>query len=35
MITHEEKMALRDHLYKHGIVLMEKIKKMFDYMDKR
>lgn len=30
MITHEEKMALRDHLYKHGIVLMEKIKKMFD-----
>ena len=30
MITHEEKMQLREHLYRHGMVLMEKIKKMFD-----
>lgn len=33
MITHEEKMALREHLYKHGIVLMEKISKMFSSGD--
>lgn len=33
MITHEEKMELREHLYRHGIVLMEKIKKMFDAGD--
>lgn len=30
MITHEEKMALREHLYKHSMVLMDKVKKMFD-----
>lgn len=30
MITHEEVMMLRDSLYRHGAVLMEKIKKMFD-----
>ena len=29
MITHEEKMALRENLYKHGMALMEKIQKMF------
>jgi hypothetical protein len=30
MITHEEKMLMRDHMYKHAMVLMEKVKKMFD-----
>ena len=30
MISHEEKMEMREHLYRHGIVLLEKIKKMFD-----
>ena len=30
MITHEEKMLLREHMYKHAMVLMEKVKKMFD-----
>lgn len=30
MTTHEEKMMLREHLYKHGMALMEKVKKMFD-----
>lgn len=30
MITHEEIMSLRDHLYRHGMVLMDKIQKMFD-----
>lgn len=30
MITHEEKMAMREHLYRHGMALMEKVKKMFD-----
>lgn len=30
MITHEEIMTLREHLYKHAIVLMDKVKKMFD-----
>lgn len=30
MITHEEIMTLREHLYKHGMALMEKVKKMFD-----
>lgn len=30
MITHEEKMALRENLYKHGMALMEKVKKMFE-----
>ena len=30
MITHEEKMALRENLYRHGMVLMDKIQKMFD-----
>lgn len=29
-MTHEEKTALRDHLYKHGIALMDKIQKMFN-----
>lgn len=30
MITHEEKMMLRDNLYAHSMALMDKIKKMFD-----
>lgn len=30
MITHEEKMAMREHMYRHSMLLMEKIKKMFD-----
>lgn len=30
MITHEEKMVLREHLYRHSMLLMDKIKKMFD-----
>lgn len=30
MITHEEKMAMREHMYKHAMALMEKVKKMFD-----
>lgn len=29
MTTHEEKMAMREHMYKHAMVLMEKISKMF------
>ena len=29
-MTHEEKMALRDHMYKHATALIEKIKRMFD-----
>jgi len=30
MVTHEEKMMLREHMYRHAMVLMEKVKKMFD-----
>lgn len=30
MISHEEITEMREHLYRHGVVLMEKIKKMFD-----
>lgn len=30
MVTHEEKMLMRDHMYKHAMLLMEKVKKMFD-----
>ena len=30
MVSHEEKMAMREHLYRHAIVLMDKVKKMFD-----
>ena len=30
MITHEDKMALRENLYRHGMVLMEKVQKMID-----
>lgn len=30
MITHEEKMALREHMYRHAAALMDKVKKMFD-----
>lgn len=30
MVTHEEKMMLREHMYKHAMMLMEKVKKMFD-----
>ena len=30
MITHDEIMIMREHLYRHGMSLMEKIKKMFD-----
>jgi len=29
-MTHEEKMALRDHMYKYTMALMEKIQKMLD-----
>lgn len=29
-MTHEEKMAMREHLYKHSMALMDKIKRMFD-----
>lgn len=29
-MTHEEKMALREHVYKHSMVLMEKVQKMLD-----
>ena len=30
MITHEDKMAFRENLYRHGMVLMEKVQKMID-----
>ena len=30
MITHEDKMALRENLYRHGMVLMDKVQKMID-----
>lgn len=30
MISHDEIVEMREHLYRHGMVLMEKIKKMFD-----
>jgi len=30
MIAHEDKMALRENLYRHGMVLMEKVQKMID-----
>ena len=30
MVSHEEIVEMREHLYKHAAVLMEKIKKMFD-----
>lgn len=30
MITHEEKMNLRTQMYKHAMILMEKIQKMLD-----
>ena len=30
MITHEDKMSLRENLYRHGMVLMEKVQKMID-----
>lgn len=30
MISHDEIMTMREHLYRHGMVLMEKVKKMFD-----
>ena len=30
MITHEEKMALREHVYKHAMILMDKVQKMLD-----
>lgn len=33
MISHEEKMELREHLYKHSMVLMEKIGKMIQSGD--
>lgn len=29
-MTYEEKMVLREHMYKHSMVLMEKIQKMID-----
>lgn len=29
-MSHEEKMALREHMYKHSMALMEKIQKMID-----
>ena len=30
MIAHEDKMALRENLYRHGMVIMEKVQKMID-----
>lgn len=30
MITHEDKMSFRENLYRHGMVLMEKVQKMID-----
>jgi hypothetical protein len=30
MITHEEKMMMRENIYRHAMMLMEKVKKMFD-----
>lgn len=33
MITHEEIRSMRDQLYRHGIVLMDKVRKMFDAGD--
>ena len=30
MISHEEKMAMREHLYKQSMVLVDKIQKMLD-----
>lgn len=29
-MTHEEKMALRHNMYKHAMILMEKVQKMID-----
>lgn len=29
-MSHEEKMAMRDHLYEHAMVLMDKVRKMFE-----
>lgn len=29
-MSHEEKMAMRDHLYAHATVLMDKVRKMFE-----
>jgi len=29
-MSHEEKMQMREHLYRHAAVLMDKVKKMFD-----
>lgn len=29
-MTHEEKMALRENLYRHGMVLMDKVQKMIN-----
>lgn len=29
-MSHEEKMAMHDSLYRHGMALMDKIKRMFD-----
>lgn len=29
-MSHEEKMVLRDHLYEHAAVLMDKVRKMFE-----
>ena len=30
MISHEEIKTMREHLYKHGLALMEKVHKMFE-----
>ena len=29
-MSHEEKMSLRENLYRHGMVLMDKVQKMID-----
>lgn len=33
MISHEEIKSMREQLYRHGIVLMDKVHKMFDAGD--
>jgi len=32
-MSHEEKMAMREHLYRHATVLLDKVKKMFESGD--
>lgn len=32
-MSHEEKMQMREHLYRHATVLLDKVKKMFESGD--